>query len=89
MHICIHIRIYIYIYIIIIIINIIVIMSLQAAFPRAGGPLGWLPDNAGALDGSKGRGTCVRPISLLRISLLRFLDSSFRGIPYGPENSTP
>ena len=31
----------------------------------------------------------VRPISLLRVSLLRFLDSNFRDIPYGHKNSTP
>ena len=31
----------------------------------------------------------VRPISLLGLSLLRFVDLNFPGIPYGHENSTP
>ena len=31
----------------------------------------------------------IRPIYLLRSSPLRFLDSNFREIPYGHENSTP
>ena len=34
--------------------------------------------------------TRLRPISLLRLSLLRFLDSNkIQGIPHGHENSTP
>ena len=31
----------------------------------------------------------IRRISLLRLSLLRLLDSNFRENPYGHENSTP
>ena len=31
----------------------------------------------------------VRPISLLRLSLLRFVDSKFLGVPYGHANDNP
>ena len=34
-------------------------------------------------------GCQLRQISLLRLSLLRFVDSKFPEIPYGHENSTP
>ena len=48
-----------------------------------------------AQDGLEWREVCaglrarVRPISLLRLSLPRFVDSRFREIPHGHENSTP
>ena len=56
---------------------IIVTITTRSCFPEPVGEVHWE------------QGPALRPISLLRLSLLRFVDTNFLEIPYGHENSTP
>ena len=52
-------------------------------------PLPGIPPPFGERETAPTLHALVRPISLLRLSQLRFVDSTFREIPYGPGNFTP